>query len=277
MSFLSRLPVVFRLLPVLLSLLLAGCATSPTGRHQLRLFPESDMAQMGAEAFAQLKAETPICKDAAVVTYVRCVANSVTSALSPSEGPRQWEVVVFEDPQANAFALPGGKIGVYTGLLQVANTQDQLATVLGHEVAHVLAGHGNERMSTTYATQTGLQALEALAGGRSSPNTERALALLGVGAQVGVLLPFSRAQEAEADRLGLDLMARAGFNPRESVTLWKNMASAGGGQPPEFLSTHPSHQSRIQELAGRVPAAEQVRADARRRGANPHCTSPSRR
>ena len=270
----SRFPMLRSSLTVLLLSYCVGCATSPTGRHQLHLFPESEMSQMGIEAFNQLKAETPICQDAAIVAYVRCVAHAVPAALTSSEGPRQWEVVVFEDPQANAFALPGGKIGVYTGLLQVAQTQDQLATVLGHEVAHVLAGHGNERMSTTYATQTGLQAIQALAGGTSSPNAERALALLGVGAQVGVLLPFSRAQEAEADRLGLDLMARAGFDPQQSVVLWKNMAKAGGGQPPEFLSTHPSHQSRIQDLAARVPSAERIRADARRRGANPQCSPP---
>lgn len=256
-------------LAAMLTLLIGACAKSPTGRRQLHLFPDSEMSAMGAAAFTEMKSQTPLCKDPQVNNYVRCVADAVTRALKLSEGPRSWEVVVFEDPQANAFALPGGKIGVYTGLLKVATTQDQLATVIGHEVAHVLAEHGNERMSTSFATEAGLQAAQIFAG--SSENTQRALAVLGVGAQVGVLLPFSRAQESEADVLGLDLMARAGFDPAQSVSLWQNMARLSAGQPPEFLSTHPSHGSRIKDLSARVPGAQRIRGDAQRRGANPHC------
>jgi predicted Zn-dependent protease len=183
---------------------------------------------------------------------------------------RSWEIVVFRDDTPNAFALPGGKIGVNTGLFSVARNQDQLATVLGHEVAHVVAQHSNERVSTAYAAESGLQLAQAIAG---APGAEQSqlLALLGLGAQVGILLPYGREQEREADLIGLDLMADAGFDPRESIALWQNMAQAGGGQPPEFLSTHPSHGTRIQALAQRMPEAL-ARADAaRRRGALPAC------
>jgi predicted Zn-dependent protease len=178
---------------------------------------------------------------------------------------------VFEDDTANAFALPGGKIGVHTGLLEVAKTQDQLAAVLGHEVSHVLAGHSNERVSAEFAAQAGMAALQAVADA-SNPMHGRALALLGTGAQVGILLPYSRAHESEADLMGLDLMARAGFDPRQSIALWRNMASAGGGQPPEFLSTHPSHQTRIRDLEARIPQALPLQEQARARGRRPACS-----
>jgi predicted Zn-dependent protease len=180
-------------------------------------------------------------------------------------------VTLFEEPSPNAFALPGGKIGVHTGLLTVASNQSQLATVLGHEVAHVLAEHGNERISTAYATQTGLSVVESISGA-PSPTKSQLLGLLGVGAQVGVLLPFGRAQEREADQLGLDLMARAGFDPTQSVALWRNMAKAGGGEPPEFMSTHPSHGTRIQDLEARMPGAVLLETGARERGRRPRCS-----
>ena len=153
----------------------------------------------------------------------------------------------------------------------MARSQDQLATVLGHEVAHVLAEHGNERVSTAFAAQTGVDLVAAISGS-STPEQQQLLGLLGLGAQVGVLLPFSRAQESEADSLGLDLMARAGFEPRESIQLWKNMSEAGGGQPPEFLSTHPSHGSRIQSLEARMSGARALSEQARAQGRHPACS-----
>jgi predicted Zn-dependent protease len=179
-------------------------------------------------------------------------------------------VVVFNDKAANAFALPGGKIGVYTGLLQVAQTQDQLAAVIGHEVAHVTAQHANERVSTAFAAEAGLNVVDAIYGGTSSGRN--AMALLGLGTQVGVLMPFGRAQESEADLLGLDLMARVGFDPREAVTLWQNMARSGGGAPPEFLSTHPSHATRIEDLQKRMPEALKLYDAARVAGRKPKCS-----
>ncbi len=244
-----------------------ACITSPMGRQQLVLFPESEMATMGAAAFDKLKTDLPTSRDAARQRYVRCVADAITAQLRPGEGARSWEVTVFEDASANAFALPGGKIGVHTGLLQVARDQHQLATVIGHEVAHVVARHSNERVSNQFAAQTGLQLAGSIAGG--SPQL---MGLLGVGAQVGVLLPFDRAQESEADLLGLDLMARAGFDPRQSVPLWRNMEKAGGGAPPEFLSTHPSAGRRIQELSQRIPRVLPVYESARAAGRRPACS-----
>ena len=187
---------------------LSACATSPLGRRQLRLFPASEVNAMGVAAFAKLKKETPAAKSGKVNRYVRCVVNAITAALPGTGGPGSWEVVVFQDDAVNAFALPGGKIGVYTGLLKVAQNQHQLAAVLGHEVAHVLANHSNERVSTAYATQTGVQQMAKIFSGASAATQERALAVLGVGAQFGVALPFGRTQESEADIIGIDLMAR---------------------------------------------------------------------
>ncbi|MEQ8799469.1 MAG: M48 family metallopeptidase [Salinisphaeraceae bacterium] len=251
---------------LLAALATIACATSPTGRPQLKLFPSSDLAEMGAASYQQMKQETPIEQSSRVNNYVQCVANAITSQTGGT-----WEVTVFADDQANAFALPGGKIGVYTGLLDVSRNQDQLATVIGHEVAHVLADHGNERVSSQFATQSALQLAGAIAGGGNSGMGQAAMAALGLGAQVGVLLPFSRAQESEADVVGLELMARAGFDPRASVQLWQNMAQSGGGSPPEFLSTHPGHESRINKLNENIPKAMPLYQQARNAGRRPNC------
>jgi predicted Zn-dependent protease len=244
--------------------------TSPLGRTQLRLFPAAEMDKMGIEAYSQMKQELPQSRNAETVRRVTCVSNAVTAQVRAKNAPRSWEVTVFEDDSANAFALPGGKIGVHTGLLKVAASQDELATVIGHEIAHVLAEHGNERASTTFVAQSGLQVAESLAGPQSA-GRDTALAVLGLGTQVGVLLPFSRKQESEADLLGLDLMARAGFDPRASVTLWQNMARSGGGKPPEMLSTHPSSATRISELSKRIPQALPEFEAAHAAGRRPHC------
>lgn len=247
-----------------------ACATSPTGRQRLVLFSDAQMNQMGATAFSELKKGTPVSRDGAVRGYVRCVAAHVVAEVNVAGAPASWEVEIFQDDSANAFALPGGKIGVHTGLLKVARNQDQLAVVIGHEVAHVLAGHSNERASTHLATQGALEALNALSGPASAAKS-RTLAVLGVGAQVGVLLPFSRAQETEADVLGLDLMARAGFDPRQGPVLWQNMAQTGG-QPPELLSTHPSSGTRIANLNERVKIALPLYEKARASGRRPTCS-----
>ena len=247
---------------------LVACATSPLGTPQLKLFPDSQMAEMGATAFQQMQAKTPISDDGSTNAYVTCVADAITSVLP---GDQEWEVKVFDEGDTvNAFALPGGKIGVYTGLLEVAKTPDQLAAVVGHEVAHVLADHGNARMSAAVATQAGLTAAQIYASS-SGGGSEQILGLLGLGAQVGVLLPYGRSQETEADLLGLDLTARAGFDPRESVALWRNMAAAGGEGPPEFLSTHPSHDTRIENLTGRMPHAVRLYQQAQAQERSPAC------
>ncbi|WP_348672390.1 M48 family metallopeptidase [uncultured Abyssibacter sp.] len=256
-----------RLLILTLTALITACATSPLGRSQLQLFPESQMAEMGAAAFQDMKQEQPLETSSRTNGYVTCVARAITAEL-PDQRP--WEVQVFKDDSANAFALPGGKIGVHTGLLDIAENQDQLATVIGHEVAHVLANHANERVSTSYIASAGLQ-LAQVAAGEPTPAKQQLFGLLGLGAQVGVLLPFSRTQESEADLLGLDLMAKAGFDPRASIPLWQNMGKSGGGNPPEFLSTHPSHQTRISDLSKRLQVAMPLYEQAKRAGKRPNC------
>lgn len=257
---------------ILLALLGLACATSPTGRRQLTLFSERDMAQLGHQSFDHMKQDQKVSDDAAIKAYVQCVTQALTSGLTP-EWQDGWEVVVFEDESANAFALPGRRIGVHTGLLEVAETQDQLATVVGHEIGHVQARHGNERMSQQVAAQIGLSVAAAstdsdTAAGRAT------LAALGLGTQYGVLLPFSRTHESEADLLGLEIMARSGFDPAQSVVLWQNMAQQGGGQPPEWMSSHPSHRSRIRDLTAAEPTAQRLREKALAQGPQPDCRPP---
>ena len=251
---------------------ITSCSTSPLGRQQLQLFSDDMMAQMGSAAFENLLAEENRAADPAVARYVDCVASSVIAALPPGQ-QSGWDIRVFSDDGVNAFALPGRKIGVYEGLLKAAKNQDQLAAVIGHEIAHVLASHGNERMSTSFAAETGLQLASGLLGNPQSSQSRNVMALLGLGTQVGVLLPFSRAQEAEADILGLELMASAGFDPRASIPLWENMAAEGGGAPPEFLSTHPHPSTRIEGLQQRLPQASERYRAALASGARPSCRS----
>jgi predicted Zn-dependent protease len=230
--------------------------------------PANEINTMGAEAFANLKEETPIEHDRNLNNYVTCISNAIIQ-ISNSDIP-QWEVAVFQDDTANAFALPGGKIGVHTGLLPIADNASRLATVIGHEIGHVLAQHGNERVSQEFAVQQGLALIQALANVQTETG-QMVMGLLGVGAQFGVILPFSRIQESEADMLGLQLMAKAGFDPRESVSLWQNMARAGGDQPPEFLSTHPSHETRIVDLNNAMSNAMQLVSQAQANGIHPNC------
>jgi len=229
------------------SLLVAACSSSPTGRQQILLFSGSEMSTLGAQSFEQLKKQETINTDKKTNAYVQCVSNAITDRLGPQPDFKQWEVVVFESDQVNAFALPGGKIGVYTGLLKVATNQHQLATVIGHEIAHVTAEHSNERLSRSQITNAGLS-LSSIAM-EGSEYQGMAMAGLGLGVQYGVMMPYGRAQESESDIVGLRLMAEAGFDPQQSVELWKNMAKASGSQqPPELLSTHPSHSTRISDL-----------------------------
>jgi predicted Zn-dependent protease len=248
----------------------AGCQTSALGRRQFKMMSETEMSQLGSTAFVEISKQTPPSRDARENAMVTCVANAITGSLVGSNSKTRWEVRVFADKTPNAFALPGGKIGVNTGLLQVARTQSQLAAVIGHEVVHVMEGHANERVSAEVARNSAMQLASVLADA-SNPMYGQMVGLLGAGVQVGVMLPFGRKQEREADLLGLDLMATAGFDPRESVALWRNMSKAGDGQPPEFLSTHPSHGTRIRDLEQRIPSAMRLYEDAHARGRRPRC------
>ncbi|MFC1235428.1 M48 family metallopeptidase [Vibrio sp. F74] len=230
-----------------ITLTLVACSSSPTGRHQIIMFSDQQMNSMGTQSFESLKKEQKISKNKKTNDYVQCVTSAILPYVAKQEGFSEWEVVVFDSEQVNAFALPGGKIGVYTGLLKVAENQDQLATVIGHEIAHVLAEHSNERMSQAQLANVGLQVTNATLN--DSEYQGLAMAALGLGVQYGVLLPYGRTQESEADIVGLELMANAGFDPYQSIDLWRNMAKASGGnQPPELLSTHPSHNTRIADL-----------------------------
>ncbi|UTT86032.1 M48 family metallopeptidase [Vibrio pelagius] len=240
---------------------ITACSSSPTGRNQILLFSDQDMSQLGAQSFEQMKQQQKISQDAKTNAYVQCVTNSITKHI-PKQGFDEWEVVVFESDQVNAFALPGGKIGVYTGLLKVAVNQDQLATVIGHEIAHVIADHSNERLSQTQLANTGLSITGAALGASEYAQYKgMTMAALGLGVQYGVILPYGRTQESEADIVGLRYMADAGFDPNQSVNLWQNMAKASGGnQPPELLSTHPSHSTRIQDLRATITTLPQSNA-----------------
>lgn len=255
-------------LAVVLAGLLASCAESPTGRRQVLLFSDGEMSQMGGTAFDEMKKKMTINRDGATNKYVSCVANAITASL-PSEWRGNWEVVVFEEKSANAFALPGKKIGVHTGIFQVAKNADQLATVLGHEVGHVLAHHSAERMSVQSVAGTGTQLIGVLLGEGAGKDT--VMGLLGLGTQYGVVLPYGRAQESEADLVGLDLMAKSGFNPEASIALWQNMSALSEGQPPEFMSTHPSHTSRIKDLQKQMVTAKPLYEKAKANGIRPAC------
>lgn len=252
------------ILTLITASLLAACVTSPTGRSQFIAMPEAQIDQMGLKTFSALKNQKPISRNPQFNHLTHCIANAITQ----QTGGR-WEVVVFQDKSFNAFALPGNKIGVYSGLIQfVGGNQNQLAAVIGHEVGHVLAKHSNERASQQLVVQQGMGILQQTALGQS-PTT---LGLLGLGAQYGVLMPFSRTQESEADRIGQDLMSKAGFDPRQSITLWQKMAQASQGQQPaEFMSTHPSDATRIQALQQHMPQALALFKQAQAAGRQPRC------
>lgn len=254
-----RLAFCFALLS---AALLGACATSPLGRSQLSLVSDQEMAQVGTQAFQEIEQKTPILSSGTEARYVTCVAKAVTAEIP---GNTNWEVKVFQSDEVNAFALPGGHIGVYTGLLKVATTQDQLATVIGHEVSHVIARHSAERYSQQLATGLGSEIVGAVTGVDSS--------VFGAAGNL-LLLRFSRTQESEADLLGLDLMSRAGFDPRGAITLWQNMdrAAANSQKPPELLSTHPSDATRISALQARLPQDIPIYEQARRAGRRPNCS-----
>lgn len=237
-------------------LALAACQTVPiTGRSQLVLLPEGAELAMGLQSYQEILRKSKVSADPALNAQVTRVGRRIAEATGRSD--YQWEFKVLEDRQANAFCLPGGKVAVYTGLLPITRDDDGLAAVLGHEVAHAVARHGGERVSQALLVQTGLAATQA-ALARNDPRTvQQVTALLGAGATVGLLLPWSRAQESEADRLGLVYMAKAGYHPRAARDLWVRMAQASRGavRPPEILSTHPAPETRIRQIEAWIPEA----------------------
>jgi predicted Zn-dependent protease len=230
------------------------------------MLPETQVDQMGLQAFDTLKRDKKISYNAQYNQATTCIANAITQVVGGN-----WEVVVFEDSSPNAFALPGNKIGVHTGMLQLADNQEQLAAVIGHEIGHVLAKHSNERASQEMAMSQGLNILQAMTMPTSAMG-QLGFGLLGVGAEYGVLKPYGRTQESEADIIGVDLMAKAGFDPKFSITLWQKMEQATQGQQPvEFMSTHPSHATRIKDLEQHMPQAMGLYQQAQSTGKQPHC------
>jgi predicted Zn-dependent protease len=235
---------------------LAGCDQVDIGWLAQMLVPPEAEAELGRQAFRQIMSETPVAQDPGLREYVTRVGERIVRA-SNSPYP-DWQFVVFASEQANAFALPGGRVGVFTGMLQVAADEDQLATVLGHEVGHVNARHGAERMVTEHFIALGLRLVAALlAVGDVQIPPDLLVALGASAAELGIVRPFSRAQELEADALGLEYMAEAGYEPTAAIEFWRRMqqVSGAGGQL-DFLATHPSSARRIEELLERLPALE---------------------
>jgi predicted Zn-dependent protease len=224
---------------------LSACAyNEQLGRNQFLLIDDSSLASSAEAAWTQIRRETPVSRDPAMNQTVQTVARRLITAAGLDN--QNWEIVLFQDDSANAFALPGGRMGVNTGLFRVVQNEDQLAAVIGHELAHSAASHAAERASQTAAAQIGLGVASGVAG--DSRFGEAISAYGGAGAQLGFLLPFSRQHELEADRLGVDYMQRAGYDPRQAIVLWQRMASAGGASQPAFMSTHPSDSTRIAAL-----------------------------
>ncbi|KAG0931157.1 hypothetical protein G6F31_016849 [Rhizopus arrhizus] len=263
------------LLALVITTLVSACATttSPPGRRQMGGGgSQAQLDQLGAQAFAETKQKEKISTDGRQNGYVQCVVNALVAQLPPQYRGVRWETAVFVDKEPNAFALPGGKVGVNTGIFTVAKNQDQLAAVIGHEIGHVIARHHEERITRQMGAQTGLAVAGALVGAYAGESAANVLNQFGgMGAQTMFLLPGSRVQETEADQLGQRLMAQAGFNPAQAVALWQNMMAASGGRSPQWLSTHPDPANRIQELRRDAPALTPVYQQAQAAGLRPKC------
>ncbi len=241
-----------------MAVVLLGCATNPeTGRRQLNLVSSDQEMQLGLTSFEKMKKEVPISHDSAANALVQRVGKRIAGVANLPNA--QWEFVVFDSKEANAFCLPGGKVGVYTGILPLTRDEAGLATVIGHEVAHAVSHHGAERMSQATLLNLGGEAVGALTQ-NSKPITQTAVAAVyGLGGQVGYMLPHSRGQESEADHIGLLYMARAGYDPEAAVQFWQRFSdfnkSHSGSSTPNFLRTHPVDEVRIKQLQQWLPEA----------------------
>ena len=250
---------------LLLASLVVACSTVPgTGRKQINFMSVGQEMRMGAQAYREILADERIVTtgpDAEMVRRIgERIARSAVDLLPESDAKRfRWEFKLIDAPETvNAWALPGGKTAVYTGLLAVTEDEDGLAVVMGHEVAHALAHHGSERMSTGMILQFGMLGASWSMRDLDPEDRDGILLALGVGANVGVMLPFSRSHESEADEIGLMLTANAGYNPQASIGLWQRMGSLSQGSPPEFLSTHPNPGTRIERLQALMPRAMEL-------------------
>ncbi len=250
---------------VILAAIIAACSTVPlTGRKQFKLLPESQLVQMSLAEYKSFLTESKVVNNTDQAAMVKRVGEKL--AASATEYLRKagyadrvagykWEFNLVEDKMVNAWCMPGGKVVVYTGILPVTKTEPGLATVMGHEISHAIAHHGNERMSQQLAVAMGGVALDAALMNQPQETRNLFLGAYGVGSALGVILPYSRKHESEADKMGLVFMAMAGYDPRESVSFWKRMAAQGGQKPPQFMSTHPSDEKRIADLQKYLPEA----------------------
>jgi predicted Zn-dependent protease len=249
----------------LFALTALSCAKVPiTGRSQLNLIPQSEMLSMSATQYTDFLKTNPESNDAAGKAQVVKVGTNIQHAVesymdSKGLGDKikdfHWEFHLVESKEVNAWCMPGGKVVVYTGILPVTQTEAGLAVVLGHEIGHAIAQHGNERMSQSLMAQMGGTALSVALANKPAQTQQMWMSAFGAGAQYGALLPFSRLQESEADKIGLVLMSMAGYDPNEAVTFWGRMAATGGEKPAELMSTHPSDQRRIDDLKKEIPEA----------------------
>jgi predicted Zn-dependent protease len=248
----------WRLALALVLVLLGGvaCETVPlTGRSQILLLPESSELSMGLSSYEEVLKKSKVSADPTLNAQLLRVGRRIAEATGKTD--YQWEFKLLDDKQANAFCLPGGKVAVYTGILPITRDDAGLAAVLGHEVAHAIARHGGERVSQQLLVQTGLAATQVALSRNDPATVQMVTSLLGAGTTVGLLLPWSRGQESEADHLGMIYMAKAGYHPSAAKELWVRMdeAAKGGQQQPEFLSTHPSAATRIKQIEGWIPEA----------------------
>jgi predicted Zn-dependent protease len=245
-----------------------SCSSVPiTHRKQLTLIPEDQIVALSFDQYQQFLSQHKVITGTEASAKVKRVGNNIRRAVenymhghgrSDLLQGYKWEFNLVKDDSANAFAMPGGKVVVYTGILPIAEDDAGLATVVGHEIAHAVARHGNERMSQTLIAQLGGTALSVALSSKPQQTRDLFMAAYGMGTQVGVLLPYSRLQESEADHLGLIFMAMAGYDPHAAIAFWQRMENqAKGGSPPQFLATHPSHQTRIKDLKKEMPAAMQ--------------------
>ncbi len=260
----------FRFTPIVLiasaAVFLSSCASQPSAASRVQMEAEA------ARAFNQMRASIPLSTDRATIDFVACVSQAVVEVLEPPYNDIDWELAIFEQEAVNAFAMPGGKIGVFSGILKVTENQHQLATVIGHEIAHVTAGHTTSRASRDDLTRIGINAVAVILGGGYTGATYTAQQALAYGATFGISLPYKRGQESEADVIGLEYMARAGFDPRESVPLWQRMRDASGGKAPaEFMSTHPANETRIENLVSEWQKTLPLYNQAQSEGIMPDC------
>lgn len=251
----AGITLLVRCVVVAAALASVGCATS------------AQLEASSQQQFAKMREELKISDSASDKAYVQCIADALIEQLDEPYASYAWDVELFDEEEINAFAMPGGKIGVYTGLFKTAQTPDQLAAVMGHEVAHVTRGHSLKRANSAQAANLGI-----LVGAMASEAVRNNAGLLVLGAQLGLLLPYGRYQESEADIVGLDYMARAGFDPSASVQLWRNMAEANPSSMPEFLSTHPSSETRIEDLQAEIQRVQPAFQQARASGLRPACS-----